>query len=742
MSAPLEAVRDITTALTQEQDLALLLQRILQHAQRLLGTHSGVVYLWDESEQILLPHAWVGDVDWIRRVRFKYGEGIAGTVAQQRTGCLTNHYQHTPDVVSHTVPADTCTAALAEPLLYRTHLVGVLVLYRHEPGPGFGPADSDLLTLLAGQAALAVGGARLAQESATQLAMLTRANAALQNEIHKRQQVGATLETHARQQAVVAALGQRALRATNPLTLMAEIVQHVADTLHVEACAVLELLPEDEGLCIRANHGLPEALLAEARLSAGAETLAGYTLQVGVPVVVDDLRTERRFQSESLHHYGVVSCLSVLIHGMGRPFGLLSVYTLVQRSFSSDEVHFLEAVAHVLAGSIERQRLDTQVQQGQKMQAIGTLAGGIAHDFNNILAAILGYTELVADDVPRDSLIWQNLQHVLTAAMRARDLVQQILAFSRQSTPQRQQIQLHLLVREALALLRASLPSTIAIRQHIETNTGTVYAAPTHIHQLLIHLCTNAEHAMRATGGVLDVRLEACEVDAVLAAAHPALVPGAYVRLTVRDTGHGMAGEVLERIYEPFFTTKDVGQGTGMGLAVVHGIVASHDGAMTVTSTPGQGTTCVIYLPRSDGVEADLLVPVEPIPQGHERILLVDDEAGLVDIWQEMLIRLGYRVTAYTSSTEALAAFQKTPDHFDLMITDQTMPLLTGEGLARAVHAIRPSLPVILCTGFSHVISEDKVQALGLDAFLMKPMTGRDLGLTIRRVLAKRQHLA
>lgn len=724
MHPPLEAIRDILAALAQEHELSVLLQQLLKHARHLLEAQSGIVYLWDEAVHLLRPQVWVGADAWLSPETLELGEGIAGMVAQRRQGHAEHGDQHAP--------------VLAEPLLYHAQVVGVIVLYRQEAEGAFTPTDGELLALFAGQAALAIGYARLIEESQDKLTMLTQTNAALHNEIRQRQQVSRSLETHAQQQAVVAALGQRALRSTNLSALLEEVVQRVAETLQVSYCAVLELVPEDQHLRIRAGFGLPPAVIDQARLSTEAETFAGYTLRTSEPVVVDDLHTETRFRSELMDQYGVVSCVCVLIHGMGRPFGILGAYATSHRPFTGDDVHFLEAVAHVLAGSIERQRLDTQVQHGQKMQAIGTLAGGIAHDFNNILAAIMGYTELVSDDMPRESLAWRNLQRVLTAATRAKDLVQQILAFSRQATPQRQPVQLHLLVREALTLLRASLPSTIAIQQHIETQSGMVFAAPTQIHQLIVHLCTNAEHAMRATGGVLEVRLEACEVDAALAATDPALLPGPYIQFTVRDTGHGMPQEVLDRIYEPFFTTKDVGEGSGMGLAVVHGIVTSHDGAMQVSSTPGQGTTCSIYLPRCDVTTTALGSPTEPLLRGHERILLVDDEEVLVDLGRETLTRLGYRVATYTNSTEALAAFQAAPDQFDLVITDQTMPLLTGEGLAQALRAIRPNLPIILCTGFSHAITEEKARASGLDAFLMKPVVGRDLGLTIRRVLEQR----
>jgi signal transduction histidine kinase/ActR/RegA family two-component response regulator len=626
---------------------------------------------------------------------------------------------------------------LAVPIVFEDVLLGVLALNSSQPF-NFGPDEQYLLTSFAAQAAIALNNARLFKESQTQAAMLAQANAALQREIAKHQHVWAELETRALQQAVIAALGQRALRDTNVAVLLDEVVRRVAPTLNVEYCMVLELLPDGSAMRICAAVGLPQELIGQAVLKMQADSHAGYTLRVGEPVVVDDLRTETRFTPQVIQHYGVVSCMSAIIHSLGRPFGILGAYTTRPRTFTSDDVHFLEAVANVLAGAIARQCLDEQVRQGQKLQAIGTLAGGIAHDFNNMLTAILGYTELASDDVPRDSLTWHNLQRVLAAGTRARDLVQQLLAFSRQNTTQLQPVELPLLVREMLSLLRASLPSTIEIRQHIETDVGLVMAAPTQIHQVLLNLCTNAEHAMRATGGVLEVRLEAVEVDAAFAAAHPELKPGPHVRLTVCDTGHGMSPEVLERIYDPFFTTKGVGEGTGMGLSVTHGIVASHGGTMTVVSALDKGTTFALYLPCSASPASRPAPAPEPIPRGYEHILFVDDEVTLVQLGQELLTRLGYTVTGHTSSVEALAAFRAAPHRFDLVITDQTMPTMTGEGLVRALRDIRPDLPVVLCTGFSYAMTKDKAAALGIDAFLLKPLVAQDLARTIRQVLAAR----
>lgn len=387
----------------------------------------------------------------------------------------------------------------------------------------------------------------------------------------------------------------------------------------------------------------------------------------------------------------------------------------------------------------ERQGLEKQVRQRHKIHALGTLAGGIAHDFNNMLAAILGYTELLMDEVPRESPAWPRLQRILTAGERAKELVRQILTVSRQEEQERRPVQLCLLIDEVLRLLRASLPVTVAIQQHCEPHVGTVLADPIQMYQVLMNLCINAEHAMRATGGVLEVGLKEISVTEPTPASFGTLMPGPYVCLTVRDTGHGIPPEVRERIFEPFFTTKAPEEGTGMGLTVVRGIVRNHDGAIMVTSLPGQGTTFALYFPRFHRPGETPAPSEEPVPGGTERILFVDDEEPIARLGCMMLERLGYTVVVSTSGSEALALFRATPQSFDLVITDHTMPAMTGARLAQELRRLRPDLPVILCSGFSHTMNADKAQALGLDAFLLKPFLHRDLGIMVRRVLERRQ---
>jgi len=390
----------------------------------------------------------------------------------------------------------------------------------------------------------------------------------------------------------------------------------------------------------------------------------------------------------------------------------------------------------------ERQRLEVQLRQVQKMEAIGTLAGGIAHEFNNILSAILGFTELTQYEVLQGSRAWSNVQEVLKAGKRAKDLVQQLLAFSRPSGHDRESLQIASVVHEALALLRATLPTTIAIHSHLPDTGATVLANRTQLHQVVLNLCANAEHAMREAGGVLDIGIESVEIDAARAAFAPHVPSGPYVRLTVRDTGHGMSPEVVERIFEPFFTTKGIGEGTGMGLAIVHGIVTSHDGAITVESVPGVGTTFAVYLPCfRESVQTS--VPVEDeTPQGTGRILLVDDEVALSTAMQYLLQRYGYEVVASTNSVQALEIFRANPSGFDLVITDQTMPEMAGGRLAEELRRIRSDIPIILCTGFSHVMNAEKAKTRGIDAFLMKPVDARTLVHTIYLLLTRRTEQA
>jgi len=383
----------------------------------------------------------------------------------------------------------------------------------------------------------------------------------------------------------------------------------------------------------------------------------------------------------------------------------------------------------------EKIRLQFQLQQVHKMESIGTLAGGIAHDFNNMLGIIVGNTELAMDDVPEWNPARQNLEEIRTGSMRARDVVKQILAFSRQSPQEMKPVRISPIIKESLKLLRSSIPTTIKIHQNISSESDTVRADPTQINQVLINLCTNAAHAMGEKAGVLEVSLEHIEINEDASIHYHDLSSGKYLRLTVSDTGHGIEPKILERIFDPYFTTKKVGEGSGMGLSVVHGIVKTHGGDIFVDSELGKGTTFQVFFPYiEDEPEPQIEIAIE-IPRGKERILFVDDEKAMVDAIQPMIERLGYKVTARTSSIEALEAFRANPDRFDLVIADFTMPNMTGVELAKELLKLRSNIPIILCTGYSEHINDDKAKASGIRAFLMKPVFLTEIANIIRRVL-------
>ncbi len=384
----------------------------------------------------------------------------------------------------------------------------------------------------------------------------------------------------------------------------------------------------------------------------------------------------------------------------------------------------------------EKWQLEKRLAQAQKMESIGTLAGGIAHDFNNILSAVIGYTELSLIDIPKGSALQNNLQQVLKAGGRAKDLVRQILTFSRQRENELVPVKVSLIVNEALKLLRASLPTTIKMRHHIKSYLA-VLTDPTNIHQVLMNLCTNASFAMQKEGGILEVSLNDVDLDAEFAKLHPDVKPGKFIRLIVSDTGYGMSPEVSERIFDPFFTTKKMGQGTGMGLSVVHGIVKSHGGTIIVESSPGKGSAFSVFLPAIESEVTDQADQAQLVITGNERILFVDDEDFQADIGKRMLERLGYRVTAKTNSVEALDLFRQTPDEFDLVITDMTMPDMTGDVLAQKLISIRPDIPIIVCTGYSARINPDIIKEIGIKDMAMKPVVMKDIAQMIHRVLSR-----
>ncbi|HHK60598.1 MAG TPA: response regulator, partial [Desulfobacterales bacterium] len=410
----------------------------------------------------------------------------------------------------------------------------------------------------------------------------------------------------------------------------------------------------------------------------------------------------------------------------------------------TDEDGTVEELLSVGTDVTEQRRLEAELRQAQKLEAIGTLAGGIAHDFNNILTAIFGFTELAQMEAGDNPTLRHLLDQQLTAARRARDLVRQILAFSRRSEQEKAPIQISLLVKETLKLLRASLPATIEIQADI-TSTATILADPTQIHQMLMNLATNAFHAMEEQGGRLTITLDETDLDHEEAKTFaPHLPPGRYLRLAVSDTGGGIEQEILDKIFEPYFTTKEAGKGTGLGLAVVHGIVRGHGGSIRVRSTPGAGTTFTVLLPIASSEEtrahptAAGASPHAAAP-ARARIMVVDDEESVRFLLQEFLARAGHRPTSFASPKTALEAFRRSPAAWDMVITDLTMPGGTGLDLASQLRATRQDIPIILCTGQSERVDAERLAALAIDASLRKPLLQRELVRVVSRVLAERR---
>ncbi len=446
-----------------------------------------------------------------------------------------------------------------------------------------------------------------------------------------------------------------------------------------------------------------------------------------------------------LEPQGILSILIVPILIEGKFNGSIGFDDChMERVWDESEIGILSAVAGTIGVGIvrkkaeeEKERMENHLRQSQKLEAIGTLAGGISHDFNNILAAIIGYTELSLSQLPEKSRIKENLQHILKGCNRAKNLIHQILTFSRRTETKKQPVDIKPVINEALKLLRASLPRTIIIKKDIQIKHSVILADQTEIYQLLINLITNAAHAIEDKKGEIYISIKNMEKSE--ANKYLEVKDGHYISLTVSDNGCGIEPEHLDRIFEPFFTTKTAGHGTGLGLAVVYGIVKSMEGIITVTSTPGEGSIFQIILPGLDEVIKTSEEKIPAITGGNEHILFIDDEQEIADIEKQLLENLGYTVTAIDNSLKALEIFRENPGRFDVIITDYTMPYMTGLQLADEIRKIQKNIPVIMCTGYGEYDDSEKFFEAGINEVLVKPVSTHNIAGVLRKAIAVKE---
>jgi len=679
-SEQLGTVMEVCSIIRSTLNLSEVLTYTMGHVNQLTQSTASTLMLLDNKTGELVFSVPTGPkADELMDIRTPPGKGIAGWVVKHEEPLLIldvkkdpRFYAEIDKVIGFETKSIVCV-----PLKTRTKLIGVLEVINKVDDTSFTEDDLLLLSIFASEVALAIENARVYSELENRLDDLVRTERSLRESEEKYR----VLVENANDAIFIAQ--DDVVKFPNPKAVA--LTGYSKDAL--KKIPFTDLVhPEDREMVMHRHQ----------RRLAGEDFSPIVSFRI-VPKNKEVLWAELS---------------TVQIDWEGRPATL----------------NFIRDITH-------DKKLEAQLQQAQKMEAIGTLAGGIAHDFNNILSAINGFTELAYLNVKKGSTTKKYLADALEGSRRAKDLVKQILAFSRQSETEKKPIDVVPIVKEALKFMRSSLPSTIEINKQIAAKHGIILGDPVQVHQILINLCTNAGHAMQDNGGILEVAVTEIEINQDASKIQPDVEPGFYLKISIRDTGCGMKPEVLERIFDPYFTTKRHGEGTGLGLSVVHGIIKSLEGSVRVESNPGSGSTFDIFLPIIEMSPVEEVEAVGPILTGRERILCVDDEPSVLNMCKQMLNYLGYQVETKTSSLEALELFREQPERFDLIMTDMTMPQMTGDRLTAEIMKIRPDMPVILCTGFSHKMTEKKAKQHGIKAFLMKPLVLRDLASIVRKVL-------
>jgi len=679
-------------AVSSSLELDKVFETVLEEVRNLMAVAGTTIWLTDFSTGELVCQKATGlSGNSIQGLRIPEGQGLAGWVSSNNKSLLVS------DAIKdsrHFKGVDIMTgmnmrSILGVPIRLQKKAIGVLQVVDTNPGR-FDPNHVSLLEALAGSAAISIENARLYQQAQKEMSNRKRAEELFQQN---------------------------------------KIIEAIINSL-----PALVIIIKENGRLEKWNRQL-EDITGFSSLEIGQKSFFDFIIPK------DREAAEKRIKDIYKKGSGDFETHLAVKDEKHAPY-----YINCSRTQLDNETYIVAAgmdISERIRQQEESLVLQSQLSQARKMESVGTLAGGIAHDFNNILTPIVGFTELVMDDISPESESYSNLSNVIKAADRARDLVQQILTFSRQTEQKRVPMNPQPVITETIKLLRSSIPKTIEINTNIDKNCGNVFSDPSQIHQIIMNLCTNAYHAMEKNGGRIDVSLSNTFLTPETTRNDPNMKIGDFVKLTVRDTGHGIEKSILDKIFEPYFTTKEPGKGTGLGLSLVHGIVQIHGGFITVDSSIGKGTAFSVYLPKIDTEKPETAsVRESVVPGGTENILLVDDDEQILIMMKQMMERLGYGVTAIKSSTESLMLFSASSGDFDLVITDMTMPKMSGVDLAYEMMKIRKDIPVILYSGFNDMSLESKAKVIGIREIVMKPVTKANLAEAIRRVLDKEKKTA